>query len=136
MGAQYSIPYCAALSLLGDPRDPAEYARDRVADANLRAVARKVEIHVDPDADAVYPAKFAASVELAVAGASPVSASVHECHGTPADPCSTTELRAKFMLLAGRRLAASEAAAIADDVARLEHLESVGRLTRRLGVAS
>ncbi|MFO1162233.1 MAG: MmgE/PrpD family protein [Reyranellaceae bacterium] len=136
MGAQYSIPYCAALSLLGDPRDPAEYARDRVADAALRAVARKVEIHVDPDADAVYPAKFAASVELAVAGSTPLSASVHECHGTPADPCSTAELRAKFMLLAGRRLAASEAAAVADDVARLERLEKIGGLTRRLGVAS
>ena len=132
MGAQYSIPYCAALSLLGDPRDPTEYAKERVADADLRAVARKVEIHVDPAAEAVYPAKFAASVELSVAGAAPVLARVDECRGTPADPCSSDDLRAKFMLLASRRLAAPEAQAIADDVARLERLPSIDPLARRL----
>ena len=132
MGAQYSIPYCAALSLLGDPRDPTEYARERVADAALRAVARKVEIHVDPAAEAVYPAKFAASVELSLAGAPPVSASVDECRGTPADPCSSADLRTKFMLLAGRRLAVAEAQALADDVARLERLRSIDTLTQRL----
>ena len=30
MGAQYSIPYCAAVALLGDPRDPAWYQGDAI----------------------------------------------------------------------------------------------------------
>ena len=37
-GAQFSIPYCAALALMGDPADPAMYAPEVIDDADRRAL--------------------------------------------------------------------------------------------------
>src|SRR3954469_1973208 len=39
MGAQYSIPYCVAVALIGDPRDPAWFTPDAVNDPATRELA-------------------------------------------------------------------------------------------------
>jgi 2-methylcitrate dehydratase PrpD len=56
MGAQYSIPYCAAVALLGNPRDPAWYQGEAITNPVTRALAKQVEIVIDPAIEAVYPA--------------------------------------------------------------------------------
>jgi 2-methylcitrate dehydratase PrpD len=111
MGAQYSIPYCVAAALMGDPRDPAWFQPDTVNDPAMRKLASKVAIVINPDVEAVYPAKFGASVKLTLADGTVSERLVLECHGTPSDPCSKQEQLDKFRLLAGTRLSA---AAIAD----------------------
>ena len=132
MGAQYSIPYCAALALIGDPRDPAGFLADRVADPTIRELAKRVELVVDPDVEAVYPIKFGASVELSLADGETRRSTVLECHGTPADPCGGDELRAKFRLLAGKRFADERVRRIGDCVNDIRHLRSVHELTSLL----
>lgn len=132
MGAQYSIPYCAALALLGDPSDPVEYHETRVNDPELRAVASRVEIYVDPHAEAVYPSQFAATVEIVLSGAEPIAAAVAECRGTPAFPCSDEELNAKFMLLARKRLPERQVRSVVEQVARLLDLPTLDHLARDL----
>jgi 2-methylcitrate dehydratase PrpD len=111
MGAQYSIPYCVAAALRGDPRDPAWFQPDVVNDPAMRQLASKVAIVIDPEVEAVYPAKFGASVKLTLADGAVSERLVLECHGTPSDPCSNGEQLDKFRLLAGTRL---PAAAVAD----------------------
>jgi len=132
MGAQYSIPYCAAVALTGDPRDPACFNDDAVSDPALRALAAKVEIVIDPAVEAVYPAKFGASVALTRSDGSFSQRTVLECRGTPSDPCSREELTDKFRLLAGSRLSADAASALAVLIARAADLSSVHELTRLL----
>lgn len=122
MGAQYSIPYCAAVALLADPRDPASFRTEAVNDPRTRSLAARVKIVVDPQIEAVYPGKFGARVRLELVGGTPFERSVLECHGTPADPCSDAELTDKFRRLAGTRLpprAVSDLAALVDDIADL-----------------
>jgi 2-methylcitrate dehydratase PrpD len=131
MGAQYSIPYCVAVALTGDPRDPACFAPDAVDDQVTRGLAGKVEIVVDPAVEAVYPAQFGARVKLTLADGATSERSVMECHGTPADPCSGAEQLDKFRLLAGTRLPADAVA----DLARLVNIvasRSVRELTNPL----
>ncbi len=111
MGAQYSIPYCVAAALLGDPRDPAWFQPDAVNDPVTRNLASKVAIVINPAVEAVYPAKFGASVKLTLADGTVSERTVLECHGTPSDPCSAQEQLDKFRLLAGARMSA---AAVAD----------------------
>jgi 2-methylcitrate dehydratase PrpD len=113
MGAQYSIPYCVAAALRGDPRDPAWFGPDTVMDRVTRQLAAKVEIVIDPAVEAVYPAQFGASVKLIRSDGSASERTVMECHGTPADPCSDAELADKFRLLAGARLPAGAVTALA-----------------------
>ena len=104
MGAQYSIPYCAAVALLGDPRDPAWYQGDAITDPVTRAVAKQVEIVINPAIEAVYPSQFGASVKLTRVDGSVFERTVLDCHGTPSDPCSGQEQVDKFRLLASTRL--------------------------------
>ena len=63
-----------------------------------------LRIVVDPDVEAVYPAKFGARVKLTLASGKVTERTVLECHGTPADACSRDEMLEKFKLLAGTRL--------------------------------
>jgi 2-methylcitrate dehydratase PrpD len=101
-GAQFSIPYCCALALMGDPADPASYAPEAIEDADRREAARRVEIVVDPEMEAAYPRHYGARVELVLANGERRSSAVLDPHGMPADPCSPEELLQKFARLAGR----------------------------------
>ena len=131
MGAQYSIPYCVAAALMGDPRDPAWFQPDAVKDPVTRQLAGKVAIVINPDVEAVYPAKFGASVKLTLADGAVSERLVLECHGTPSDPCTGEERMDKFRLLAGTGMsavAATELARLVDTVASI----SVRALTNPL----
>jgi 2-methylcitrate dehydratase PrpD len=132
MGAQYSIPYCAAAALAGDPRDPALFAQSMVDDAKMRALAGKVEVYAEPEVEAVYPAKFGAAVSLTLAGGEARAKMVLECHGTSADPCSPREHREKFKILSKHQLTDASA----DDLIGLAHslaeLPSIAELTAAL----
>jgi 2-methylcitrate dehydratase PrpD len=132
MGAQYSIPYCAAVALTGDPRDPARFDDAPVNDPAMRALAAKVEIVIDPAVEAVYPAKFGASVTLMRADGSVSERTVLECRGTPSDPCGHQELLEKFRLLAGSRLSAAAVSDLTRLVESVATLASVRELTRPL----
>ncbi|MER2635255.1 MAG: MmgE/PrpD family protein, partial [Rhizobiaceae bacterium] len=132
MGAQYSIPYCAALALAGDPRDPANFSAEAVASEPIRALARRVEVVVDPRIEAVYPAQYGASVSLTAGGRGRVEGLVLDCHGTPEDPCTEDESRAKFRLLTRGRLSDDKAGALTEAVANLAALASVRQLTDNL----
>lgn len=135
MGAQYSIPYCVAVALLGDPRDPAWFQPDVVNDPAIRKLAAKVRIVIDPAVESVYPAKFGASVTLTLVDGSTSERTILECHGTPSDPCGSQELVDKFHLLAGSRLppdVASDLARRVDGVAA----SPVRALTRPLRIGN
>ena len=133
MGAQYSIPFCAAIALLGDPHDPAAFRPAAVDDPVTRAVAQRVSVEIDPAVEAVYPAQFGASVLLTLADGRTRQGVVMDCHGTPADPCTAAERMDKFMLLAGKRLSATAAGQIARAVEALAGSPSVNQLTAALG---
>jgi 2-methylcitrate dehydratase PrpD len=132
MGAQYSIPYCAAAALAGDPRNPALFAQSMVEDGEMRRLARKVEIYVEPKVEAVYPGKFGASVSLTLASGESRSRTVLECHGTPADPCSPREHREKFMILSRQRLSAAAAGDLIGLAQGLADMSSITELTAAL----
>src|ERR1019366_9938491 len=44
MMAQYSIPFCVALALFRDPRDPASFDEQALADANIRGMCARVSV--------------------------------------------------------------------------------------------
>lgn len=133
MGAQYSIPFCAALALIGDPADPRSYGDTGVHDPRIRKLAAKVELFVDPEVEAVYPDKFGASVSLRLVDGEQRASTVLDCHGTPSDPCSDEEMRRKFMRLSAEHLSEDRADRLTAAVSSLQSLSSVRLLTDILG---
>jgi 2-methylcitrate dehydratase PrpD len=132
MGAQFSIPYCCALALLGNPADPAMYAPEAIDDADRRALARRIEIVVDPEMEAAYPRHYGARVELELASGERKADAVLDPHGMPADPCTPDELLEKFARLAGRVKPAAVVAAIVDTVRAAALLPNMQPLTALL----
>jgi 2-methylcitrate dehydratase PrpD len=131
-GAQFSIPYCSALALLGDPADPAMYAAEVIDDPDRRALARRIEISVDPQMEAAYPRHYGARVELELAGGERKTGAVLDPHGMPADPCTPEELLAKFTSLAGRVKTQPEIEALMTAVCGAASLPSVSTLAALL----
>jgi 2-methylcitrate dehydratase PrpD len=126
MEAQYSLPYCVALAALANPADPEAYATSSIDDPTIRAMARRVEMVIDPDCDAVHPQQVACKVELHRADGSVGRASTFDPKGSPANPWSRDELEKKF-----ERLAAAgqlDSAAIIGLVNRIEDETRIGGL--------
>ena len=134
MEAQYSIPYCVAVALAGDPADPSEFSAPAIDDPARHAFAHRVELRVDPESEAVYPARFGSRIELHMSNGEVKEAATLDPHGTAADPCSEAELIAKFRRLAAHGTSGIDAAAVVDAVSRVDRLQSIRDLTAFLRV--
>ncbi len=109
MSAQYSLPFCAALALRGDPEDPRLYSKLALADPEIHALMEKITMYVDARMEAAYPKAMGAHVSAAMHGKGVIEAEILDAHGSSRAPCSTAELEAKFKRLA--TLAIGEVAA-------------------------
>jgi 2-methylcitrate dehydratase PrpD len=132
MGAQYSLPYCAALALMGDPRDPAMFAGKELDDPARRELARRIELVVDPEMEAAYPKHYGARVHLELTNGKTCDSAVLDPHGMPADPCSEAECLDKFTRLASFVKPAPTVRQIIEKVRSVERLKSVHELTELL----
>jgi 2-methylcitrate dehydratase PrpD len=132
MGAQYSLPYCAALAVTADPRDPAMYFGSELDEPARRELARRIELVVDPGMEAAYPKHYGARVHLELTDGKVYDSAVLDPHGMPSDPCTEQERLDKFVRLASH----VESPAIVSDVIGLvrgaERLRSIRELTRLL----
>src|ERR1019366_153849 len=83
MMAQYSIPFCVALALFRDPRDPASFDEQALSDAAIRAMCGRVSVVV---ADPPTKVAGASIVTVQLNNGRSVSKEVDEFNGTPARP--------------------------------------------------
>ena len=132
MEAQYSIPYCVAVALMRDPRDPAAFAADAIADGAWCAIAKRVDLYVDPQSEAMYPAHFGCRVQLHLATGEVREDALIDAHGTAADPCTEDERMAKFRRLASFVSSPGKLRGFLNALSHLECIGSTRALTRLL----
>lgn len=129
MEAQYSIPYCVAVALTGDPGDPQAFDLAAVGDPAKRRIAERVELKVDAECDAVYPGRFGSRVALHLDDGSVREALTLDPHGTAVDPCTEEELVGKFARLARLSGMKRDPMAVVQAVRRLDAEGSTRALT-------
>lgn len=129
MGAQYSIPYCAAVAVTSDPGDPAMYGQAAIEDAARRELALRVELVVDKEMEAIYPKHYGARVALELANGECRESVVRDPHGMPGDPCTEGERLEKFSRLAGFCRQPQTVSAIVNKVRATDTLRSVRELS-------
>jgi 2-methylcitrate dehydratase PrpD len=117
MMAQYSIPFCVALALFRDPRDPASFDDSALHDPAIRDMCGRVAIVV---ADPPVKSAGASIVTVRLKNGRELTKEVEEFNGTPARPLDRAELKDKFMTLTRVRYGA-EAAGIFERLQNLEH---------------
>jgi 2-methylcitrate dehydratase PrpD len=112
MGAQYSIPYCAALALTADADDFSLYEGDALHNPARRALAQRVQLALDPDAEALYPHHSAVRFELTLANGEQRKLFLADPKGAADNPCNDEELLAKFARLSSRVISADAVRAL------------------------
>ncbi len=122
MMAQYSIPFCVALALFRDPRDPASFDDSALGDAAIRGMCARVTVEV---ANPPLKSAGASVVTVHLKSGRSVTRLVEEFNGTPARPLDEAELREKFMTLTRVRYGA-EAEAIFERLRNLEDEPDLG----------
>lgn len=135
MAAQFSLPYCAAAALTGDPSDPALYTPAAIADPERRALAQRIEVVVDPQMEAAYPKYYGARVALELASGERLASCKLDPHGMPGDPATEAELLGKFTRLAARACAPAAVGQLLAALRGAERLASVRELGRLLRAA-
>lgn len=105
-GAQYSVPFCAAIALYYDVNDPLAFSETALNDVKVRALAQKLKI-VEMAHDEKGGA-WATRVVVGLKDGRQFERFAEEFKGTPASPLSPEELQTKFMRMAGAHPRAAE----------------------------
>jgi 2-methylcitrate dehydratase PrpD len=133
MAAQYSIPFCVALSLYFDPTDPGSFDDERLQDKRVLAMMRKVRLKVDPEIEKKGWDR-AARVTVRTGKRERHSELVVRFKGTPQNPLSASEVEDKARKLTRAILSETRLERLVDAVRHLEtikDLSSLGDLRRR-----
>ena len=122
MMAQYSIPFCVALALFRDPRDPASFDDSALSDTGIRAMCARVTIEV-----ANPPTKVAGAsiVTIHLKNGRSFTKEGEEFSGTPARTLNRAELREKFRTMT-RTHYGSDASGLFDRLNNLENERELG----------
>jgi 2-methylcitrate dehydratase PrpD len=133
MMAQYSIPFCVALSLYDDPTDPESFDEKKLKDRKILAMMRKVRLKVDHEIEKKGWDR-AARVSVALAGQPRRSKLVIHFKGTPLNPMSELDLENKARKLTRAILSERQLGNLIDTVTHLEKIKnasSLGGMLRR-----
>lgn len=133
MAAQYSIPFCVALSLYYDPKDPRSFTEKRISDKKILTMMRKVRLRLDPEIEEKGWDR-AARVTLSLKNGKRPSALVVHFKGTPHNPMSPSELEEKARKLTRDILSEKKLEQLIETVQNVEKLGDVSKLTGPLSL--
>jgi len=122
MIGQYSIPFCVALALIGDPTDPRTFRDADVADPQIRSLSDRIQLV--PWAASAMPSPIATTTTVSTNDGRVLKATVADFKGTPDNPLNREELREKFLKLTRRY----DPASMSGLFERLQCIEDEGSL--------
>lgn len=135
---QYSLPAQMALSALGKGngyQTHRAYLRGQLQltpDSDIVRLASRIKLQVDPELDERYPRNFVADVTVHYRDGSSEHLFVDRVKGTPTNPFTPAEHRAKLDELTEGVIDTSQASELFEMIDRLDPLTSVPQLTELL----
>ena len=133
LAAKFSIPYAVAAAVGYGRTDVSAFQPERVQDAELRELARRVAVLPD---DAMSLRRYdypAARVSVQLNDGRVLEAGVTAQRGDFSNPRSRDELLDKFRDLAGPTLGLEKVELVIETAGRLDSLDGIGELTELLG---
>jgi 2-methylcitrate dehydratase PrpD len=132
MMAQYSIPFCVALSLYHDPTDPDSFDNRKLRDKRILAMTRKVRLKVDHEIEKKGWDR-AARVTVALKNNRRPSTLIIHFKGTPGNPMNRAEVENKARKLTGSIWPARRLEHMVETIRTIEKtsdVSSIGALLR------
>jgi 2-methylcitrate dehydratase PrpD len=133
LSAKFSIPYAVAAALVHGGTDITAFYPEKLADAQIRSLARRVEVAADPTMNLKNYDRSASDVAVLLKDGRTFRESVTAHHGDARNPASRDELVGKFTFLARDTLGDGKVQQVIATVERLDDVEDIGELTRCLG---
>jgi 2-methylcitrate dehydratase PrpD len=127
MMAQYSIPFCVALSVYFDPTDPANFTEKKLKDKKILALMRKVRLKVDHEIEAQGWDR-AARVTVELGNKRRHSKLVIHFKGTLLNPMTAAEVEDKARKLTRGILSERRLERLVESVQNLEKVADVSQL--------
>ncbi len=130
-GAQYSLPFCLALAVVGGAEALMTLSPDWLHRPDIVALARRVNLHIDPELEARFPEETGARVCLQTASGI-LKQSVRYPLGDPANPMDKIRLVAKFKKLTARVFAPEDQEDLLALIDQLADLDNTAQIVDRL----
>ena len=126
MMAQYSIPFCVALSVYCDPTDPASFNDGKLKDKKILALMRKVHLEVDHEIEQKgWDRAARVTVRL---GTKKHHALVVHFKGTPKNPMSDLEVAEKARKLVRPMLSENQLGRLVETIHNLEKVDDASKI--------
>lgn len=129
--AKFSIPYCVAAAFVTGSAQLATFEEPTLSRPDLRDLASRVEVRVDPALDARFPGMRAARLILQLRDGNTRIVERLTRKGDPDDPLSDEELSEKFQAVVGPLLGSARAERLETTLWRLAELDDVTKLALR-----
>lgn len=128
--AQFSIPYTAAMVLMGFKPGPAWYAEDNLGAPNIKDLAHKVSVVVDPDLEKIYWEKeeVTSRVDIITQTGERHTKFVDKPRGDARNPLSNEEVEDKFRTQASYVLEEASISRAVNMIYDLEDLDNIDEL--------
>ncbi|MGO9017785.1 MAG: MmgE/PrpD family protein [Syntrophobacteraceae bacterium] len=126
--AKFNLPFCVALALAKRSCGLEDFSEENLRDREIRALSRLVKLVPDDTLDSLYPAKWAAVVEITTRSGDVHCGRTDFPLGDPENPASDELLIAKFRRLALGPWGEQKAEILADAVMGLESVENIASL--------
>lgn len=131
LDAKMSIPYSIAVTLLEDRCGLGQFRRELFHDPRVAAIMERVEVHLDPELDAMVPDHRGCRVTVKTsAGVQTFEALLPR--GEPEDPVGPEEIHAKYLDLASAALETERAQTFAERIRAVDALTDVADLNAGL----
>ncbi len=132
LAAKFSIPYAVAAAVCHGATDVSAFLPDKVANSQVRQLARRVEVAADADMNLRRYDYPSARLLVHLGDGRSLESSVVSQRGDATNPASRERLLGKFRALAGPTLGDAGIERVIDAAGRMERLENVGKLIGHL----
>jgi 2-methylcitrate dehydratase PrpD len=126
--AQFSLPWAIATAICKNKGGIEEFSVEVLKDTEVLAVAEKVAWELDPDAEAMYPKAYPATLIAELNDGRTKTAHVDFPKGDPENPASKEEIIAKFHSLTGKYLEKGKRDKIINTISHLEESKNIAEL--------
>jgi 2-methylcitrate dehydratase PrpD len=126
--AQFSLPYVVAAAISRNRVGVEEFKEKSFTDPEILHIADKVFGEVDPEADAVYPKRYPATLVATTKDGKTCTAHVDYPKGDPENPASLVDIIDKFELLTEKYLDKARRGKIIEIVQGLEKHDDISKL--------
>jgi len=126
--AQFSLPWAIAVAICKNRTGIDEFKTEALGDPEVLALAEKVTWEMDPEAEAMYPRAYPATVIAELNDGRTFSAHVDFPKGDPENPATKEEILAKFHLLTEKFFNQVKRDKIIEAVNRLEEISDITKL--------